>query len=39
MEATARIDARIRRLFPFELTAGQEQAIAEIAADMAGPGR
>ena len=37
MEATAKIDARIRRLFPFELTAGQEQAIAEIAADMAGP--
>ncbi len=37
LEATAKIDARIRRLFPFELTAGQEQAIAEIAADMAGP--
>ncbi len=37
LEATARIDARIRRLFPFELTPGQEQAIAEIAADMAGP--
>ena len=35
LEATAKIDARIRRLFPFELTAGQEQAIAEIAADMA----
>ena len=35
LEATARIDARIRRLFPFELTAGQQQAIAEIAADMA----
>ena len=35
LEATARIDARIRRLFPFELTAGQEQTIAEIAADMA----
>ena len=34
LEATAKIDARIRRLFPFELTAGQEQAIAEIAADM-----
>ncbi len=33
--ATAKIDARIRRLFPFELTAGQEQAIAEISADMA----
>jgi ATP-dependent DNA helicase RecG len=37
LEATAKIDARIRRLFPFELTAGQQQAIAEIAADMAGP--
>ncbi len=36
LEATARIDARIRRLFPFELTAGQQQAIAQIAADMAG---
>ena len=37
LEATAKIDARIRRLFPFELTAGQQRAIAEIAADMAGP--
>lgn len=37
LEATAKIDARIRRLFPFELTPGQEHAIAEIAADMAGP--
>ncbi len=35
LAASAKIDARIRRLFPFELTAGQEQAIAEIAADMA----
>ena len=36
MDATdARIDARIKRLFPFELTAGQEQAIREITADMA----
>jgi ATP-dependent DNA helicase RecG len=35
--ATAEIDARIRRLFPFTLTAGQEQAIAEIVADMTGP--
>lgn len=34
LEATAKIDARIRRLFPFELTAGQQQAIAEIAADL-----
>ncbi|HEX4132248.1 MAG TPA: ATP-dependent DNA helicase RecG [Pirellulales bacterium] len=37
LEATARIDARIRRLFPFELTAGQEQAIREVRADMARP--
>ena len=37
LEATAKIDARIRHLFPFELTAGQEQAIAQIAADMARP--
>lgn len=35
LEATAQIDARIRRLFPFELTAGQRQAIGDIAADMA----
>jgi ATP-dependent DNA helicase RecG len=34
LEATAQIDARIRRLFPFELTQGQQQAIAEIRADM-----
>jgi ATP-dependent DNA helicase RecG len=37
LEATAQIDARIRRLFPFELTAAQQRAIAEIAADMAAP--
>ncbi|MHC4402363.1 MAG: ATP-dependent DNA helicase RecG, partial [Planctomycetota bacterium] len=37
LEATAKIDARIRRLFPFELTAGQQRAIAEIAADMSRP--
>jgi len=37
LEATAKIDARIRRLFSFELTTGQQQAIAEIAADMTGP--
>lgn len=34
LEATAKIDARIRRLFPFELTPGQRLAIEEIAADM-----
>ncbi len=35
LEATAKIDARIRRLIPFELTEGQRAAIAQIAADMA----
>jgi ATP-dependent DNA helicase RecG len=34
LEATAQIDARIRRLFPFELTSGQQLAIADIRADM-----
>ena len=37
LEATAQIDARIRRLFPFELTEGQQRSIGEIARDMAGP--
>ena len=31
----ARIDSRIRRLFPFELTAAQQRVIGEIMADMA----
>ncbi|MGQ0637132.1 MAG: ATP-dependent DNA helicase RecG [Planctomycetaceae bacterium] len=31
---TAKIDSRIRRLFPFQLTAGQNQAVREIAADL-----
>ncbi len=35
LEATAKIDARIRRLLPFELTPGQNQSIREISADMA----
>jgi ATP-dependent DNA helicase RecG len=35
LPTTARIDARIRRLLPFELTPGQRQAIAEMSADMA----
>jgi ATP-dependent DNA helicase RecG len=35
LEPTAKIDARIRRLFPFALTPGQEQAIREIGGDMA----
>jgi ATP-dependent DNA helicase RecG len=34
LEATPAIDVRIRRLFPFQLTEGQEKAIAEIAADL-----
>lgn len=37
LEPSAKIDARIRRLFPFELTAGQNQAIADISADLARP--
>ncbi|MBX7168331.1 MAG: ATP-dependent DNA helicase RecG [Pirellulales bacterium] len=35
LPADARIDARIRRRFDFELTADQQQAIADIARDMA----
>lgn len=35
LEATAKIDARIRRRFPFELTAGQSAAIDEITKDLA----
>ncbi|HEX6960318.1 MAG TPA: ATP-dependent DNA helicase RecG [Lacipirellula sp.] len=35
LPATAKIDARIRRLLPFELTESQETAIAEISADIA----
>jgi ATP-dependent DNA helicase RecG len=35
LPATARVDARIRRLLPFELTDSQNAAIAEVAADMA----
>jgi ATP-dependent DNA helicase RecG len=37
LDPSAKIDARIRRLFPFELTAGQNRAIDEIKADMAQP--
>jgi ATP-dependent DNA helicase RecG len=37
LEATSKIDLRIRRLFPFELTEGQRKAIADVAADMARP--
>jgi ATP-dependent DNA helicase RecG len=35
LPATARIDARIRRLLPFELTDSQNAAIKEIGEDMA----
>jgi ATP-dependent DNA helicase RecG len=37
LAASAKIDARIRRLFPFALTPGQDQAIAEITTDMGRP--
>ncbi len=37
IDATPRIDARIRRLFPFELTPGQQNAIAEIGHDLRQP--
>ncbi len=35
LEVDAQVDARVRRLLPFKLTAGQERAVEEIAADMA----
>ena len=35
LPVTAKIDARIRRLFPFDLTADQDRVLREIAADMA----
>ncbi len=34
--ATPKIDARIRKLFPFRLTADQDKAVADICADLAG---
>jgi ATP-dependent DNA helicase RecG len=37
LEATAKIDARVRRLFSFDFTASQERAIREVAADLARP--
>ncbi len=37
LPTSARIDARITRLFPFELTPGQREVMAAIAADMARP--
>ena len=35
LETTAQVDARIRRLFPFSFTDGQNSAVKEISADMA----
>jgi ATP-dependent DNA helicase RecG len=35
LPASTKIDARIRRLLPFELTASQETAIGEVSADLA----
>lgn len=37
LKLTPKIDARIRRLFPFRLTEAQDQAVAEIARDMEKP--
>jgi ATP-dependent DNA helicase RecG len=37
LSASAKIDARIRRLLPFELTAGQNNAVREITADLDSP--
>lgn len=36
LPATPLIDARIRRLFPFPLTADQDRAVAEVCRDLAG---
>jgi ATP-dependent DNA helicase RecG len=35
LPSSAKVDARIRRLFPFRFTAGQDRAVAEIARDLA----
>ena len=35
LPASAKIDARVRRLFPFEFTGGQNDAVKEICADLA----
>jgi ATP-dependent DNA helicase RecG len=37
LPTTAKIDARIRRLFPFELTTGQNHAVRELSADLDSP--
>lgn len=34
IEVTPKIDARIRRLFPYEFTAGQMQAVADLKRDL-----
>ncbi len=34
LSASTKIDSRIRRLFPFELTASQNQVVQEISSDM-----
>ena len=34
IEITAKVDARIRRLFPFSLTEGQNQAIRDVTEDL-----
>ncbi|MCA9031611.1 MAG: ATP-dependent DNA helicase RecG [Planctomycetaceae bacterium] len=34
LDVTAKIDARARRLFPFDFTPGQDTAVREIAADL-----
>lgn len=34
LPTTAKIDSRIRRLFPFEFTGGQNRAVQEITADL-----
>jgi ATP-dependent DNA helicase RecG len=36
LPVTPAIDARIRRLFPFQLTADQDHAVAEVCRDLAG---
>jgi ATP-dependent DNA helicase RecG len=36
LPVTPQIDARIRRLFPFALTADQDKAVAEVCRDLAG---
>ncbi|RMF95115.1 MAG: ATP-dependent DNA helicase RecG, partial [Planctomycetota bacterium] len=37
LEVTPKIDARIRRLFPFELTESQNRVIEQVKADLARP--